>query len=211
MAILVAATNLGNGSGHAAATMLTARSRRADARRPRRTRSPSPGPCPATARPARRPVLRLAHRARLPGGIARCPRYATRTGGRSTRWFAAIVGDRHRHAVATRIRRSPIRARVSATGESGSRTQQVVRGPGSCGGPRSAVARLERVPGRLAHNRHRALPATRGPRRVTGSAHRTLRGHLSGGWRSTWRSRGDSLRDDHLTGIRFRIEEWTRG
>jgi nitroreductase len=42
--------------------------------------------------------------------------------------------------------------------------------------PFDQVVRLERVPGPLAHNRHRALPATPGPATVTDSAPRTLRG-----------------------------------
>jgi hypothetical protein len=125
-------------------------------------------------------------------GIACFPRCATRTGGRSTRWFTAIGGDRHRHAGGTRIRRCPIRARWSATGESGS--------PDAAGGTRAAEQRWAEIGGRHSRTRpwsSRAQPSPRtpsdpGPATVTGSAHRTLRGY--GGWRSTWRSRGDSLR-----------------
>jgi hypothetical protein len=94
-------------------------------RRPRGARRP--GPCPATARPAADRfcawLIALGYPVDRPLSPVRHP-----NGGHSNRWFAAIGGDRHDHVVATRIRRSPIRAH-GGDGRSGSPDAAVVRGP----------------------------------------------------------------------------------
>jgi hypothetical protein len=94
--------------------------------------------------------------------IARFLRRATRTGGRSTRWFTAIGGDRHDHVVAARIRRSPIGA-AAATGERIPRRSGWYAGQPRCGGRdrRSPVSNASLVLSRttVAHSQ-RPGPAT---------------------------------------------------
>jgi len=136
------------------------------------------GPCPATPRPTRRPVRRLAHRARLPRGSPAVPGAppepaAVRTGGspRSvvigtiTLWRSESGGPRSGAA--------------AATGEAGPQTQ-----PWYAGQPRRGAEVGDRPsrtrPWSSAPNRHRALPATPGPRDGSQTAaHRALRGMSS--------------------------------